>query len=160
MRKILRPAFLGILILLCGGIIFDPFWWYRLVHQGQYLSLDLWLEPVNYTISLLWTIFFTLVTIYAVLVLSKTGVPDKLVSGSKTFWDDWVVGRKRWRIYVVILFVIATGVWTAGPRSHDEQAWQKTIKESQESLEKSKRELQKLGKDSSDKNKPPLSEPT
>jgi len=56
--------------------------------------------------------------------------------------------------------VIATGVWTAGPRSHDEQAWQKTIKESQESLEKSKRELQKLGKDSSDKNKPPLSEPT
>ncbi len=138
----------------------DPFWWYRLVHQRQYLSWDLWLEPANYAISLLWTIFFTVVTIYSVLVLSKTELPDRLLSGSKSFWDDWVVGRKRWRIYVVILLVMGVGLWTAGLRSGDEQALQKTMRETQESLEKSKREVEKWRKDSADKNKPPLSEPT
>jgi hypothetical protein len=160
MRKILRPAFMGLLFVLCGGILFDPFWWYRLVHQRQYLSWDLWLEPVNYAGSLFWSIFFTVVTIYSVLVLSKTEVPDKLISRSRDFWDEWVLGLRRWRIYFVILFVMAVGLWTAGLRSHDEQALQKTMRETQESLEKSKLEIEKWSKDSANKNKPPLSEPT
>jgi hypothetical protein len=160
MRKILRPAFLGILIFLCGGIIFDPFWWYRLVRQRQYSSLELWLEPVSYTIALLWSIFFTVVTIYSVLVLSKTEVPDKLLFGSKAFWSEWVVGRKRWRVYAGVLVFITAGLLTAGLRSRDEQKMQADLRESQESLAKSQLELKRVLKDNSDKNKPPLSEPT
>src|SRR6266436_1248405 len=92
MRQFLRIAFLCILIALCCGIVFDPFWWYRLVQQREYTSGELWLEPVNYAIALLWSIFFTVVTIYSVLVLSRTEVPDALLSGFKTFWSEWVVG--------------------------------------------------------------------
>jgi len=55
---------------------------------------------------------------------------------------------------------MGVGLWTAGLRSGDEQALQKTMRETQESLEKSKREVEKWRKDSADKNKPPLSEPT
>jgi hypothetical protein len=158
MRQILRPLFLGVLIFLCGGIAFDPFWWYRLMVQRQYLRLDLWLEPVNYAIYQLgWWILFTVVTIFSVLALSKTEVPDRLLSGSKTFWDEWVVGRKRWRVYGATLFVIVAGLWTAGLRSHDEQELQRSMRESQEILANSRRELAKL---SGDKNKVPLAEPT
>jgi hypothetical protein len=160
MRKLFRPAFVALLIFLCGGIVFDPFWWYRLIRQRQYDNWDLWLEPVNYAIALLWTIFFAVVTIYSVLVLSKTDVPDKLLSGSKSFWNEYVVGRKRWRVYVGILLVIAAGLSTSGLRSRDEQASQATLKESKENLEKSQLELKRVLKDNSDKNKPPLSEPT
>src|SRR5271154_867190 len=160
MRKILRPALLCILIFLCGGIIFDPFWWYRLIRQREYTSWELWLEPVNYAIAMLWWIFFTVVTIYSVLVLSKTEIPDKLLFSSKIFWNDWVLGRKLWRIYTVILVLMIAGLLTAGLRSRDEQKLQTDLRESQESLAKSQLELKRIQKDASDKNKPPLSEPT
>ena len=160
MRKLFRPAFVAVLIFLCGGIVFDPFWWYRLVQQREYSNWELWSEPVSYAAALLWSIFFAVITIYSVLVLSKTEVPDKLLSGSKVFWNEWVVGRKRWRVYAGTLVVIAAGLSTAGVRSRDQQQLARTLKESQENLEKSQLELKRVLKDNSDKNRPPLSEPT
>ncbi len=160
MRQFLRIAFLCILIALCCGIVFDPFWWYRLVQQREYTSGELWLEPVSYAIAMLWSIFFTVVTIYSVLVLSKTEVPDKLLSGSKVFWNEWVMGRKRWRLYAGILVLAAAGLSTASLRSRDEQKLSTSLRESQDQLAKSALELQRMQKDNADKNKPPLSEPT
>jgi len=160
MGKRIRPWILAALIFLCGGIIFDPFWWYRLIQERQYSNWDLWLEPASYAIGLGWSVLFTVVTIYSVLALSRTEVPDRLLSRSKAFWDGWVQGRKRWLVYAVLLGVFGIGLWTAGWRSREEQKFAATLKESQETLERSRAELNRSLKEQSEKNKPPLAEPT
>ena len=156
MRTTLKALALALLVFVCGGVIFDPFWWYRLVYRHQYADSGLWWEPAGYAIALGWSILFTLITIISILTLSRTEFPEKLTRFLQSFWKGWVIGSKRYWTYIILLILFFAGLLTSKIRSGDEQKLAASIQESQDTLAK----LQLESKDLTNKNKPPLSEPT
>src|ERR1700722_11903441 len=136
MRAILKLATLTLLTILSLGTWLDPYWWFRLVHEGQYNEIELWQEPVLFFFQVFsFQLFLAIAMVISVLALQDSPVPQKLRSTFASIWGQCIIGRRYWVVLAVLIATIGVGIATAARRSGSEQDAMSKMRDVQQRLQ-------------------------
>lgn len=157
MKKIAKVLILFGLLIIAAGAALDPYWWYRFLFQRQFDDSGLWTEAFTFLVYQWgWWIMFSAAIIYAILILQRTTVPDRLLEVTKNMWGTYGIGKRAWIPWLILILLFVAGIRTAPQRSTSEQHFAKIMADNDIQMKKSQEFINELNK----KDKPPLAEPT
>lgn len=161
MRSFAKIVLLLLLLYACISSLLYPYWWYELLFEGKASDVAFWGFGVQYVVdSILFSAatISTVITVILILALSRTSLPDTLVSTGNKAWREYVLGPNFQKTVLLLLVLTVIGTSLSGVRSAQTRESETQTKKL---LERSA-ELQIEIKNWNEKSfgKPPLSEPT
>jgi hypothetical protein len=155
LRQIIAALVFAVLLWCAVGVVVYPDWWYRFIFESNYQDPGYW-EQGNYIafLNAFNYLFPIALTVFAVVALTRTSVPEILQSSASRFWT-WITTQKGFTFVAFgLLAVFFIGIFTSGTRSA-------TSRQIMDQLAKSQRDLKDiLAKQKKPSEDPPLSDPT
>jgi hypothetical protein len=153
-KRIIQIIILSLLVWSAVGIIVYPEWWYSLVYDSQYRSIDYWTSGnLIATYNVIGYLFPSALIVWAILSFSGQQAHQRLVRANRRM--ALLVTNPLGYSVVVVLLIVAflIGLHFTGPRTQ-------ASRDIQASLEKSKRDLEAIRAKISPAEVPPLTDPT
>lgn len=154
-RKIPILVITVLLIYVCLGAWLYPVWWYSFLFEGGFRYINNWLEGIESFLSnYIVFIISQFLTIWIILALSRTNVPEKLCNIPKSYWEQTISPRKIFLFFVILVSLTGITVYLTDSRTREERE----IAERQAQL--NKKLFASWNSEQHPSKKLPLSEPT